>query len=141
VASNEWGKLEAQFVTSLREVKTEPVPDQIVRLAQASLNGRPTGEQDKDGSPVLMHAMSITFETPERAEAFARHMRNAGPHTIPQSSVTVVVDPERGKVQDKDENGNPRVNDKGKPVMVPGDPVNPCKVAFRAGARRGRGVA
>lgn len=139
--TNEWGKLEAEFVTTLRDVKTEPVPEPIVRLAQRSLDGQPTGDVTKDGTPVLMHAMQLTFDTEAKATAFARHMRNAGLHTKPQSSVTVVVDPERSKVQDKNEDGTPKVNDKGKPVLVPGDPVNPRKVAFRAGARRGRAVA
>jgi len=54
------------------------------------------------------------------------------------SSITVVIDPERGRVQRSDDEGRLMVNEAGKPVMVPGPAVNPCKVAWRAGARRGR---
>lgn len=135
--ANEWGDLEAQFTTKLRDVRTEPVPEPIIKLAQKSLNGQP----HPDDPERKLHAMQLEFDTPEKAAAFAKHMRNAGLHTKPPSSVTVIIDPERGTVQDKNEDGSPKVNDKGKPVMVPGDPVNPRKVAWRAGQRRGRAVA
>jgi hypothetical protein len=136
LADNEWGGLEAAFVTTLREQHAEPVPEQIIRYAQMSYDGRP----HPDNPALLLHAMQYEFETPERAQAFARHMRNAGAHTRPPSSVTVVVDPQRRKTEAVDADGQPVVKD-GKPVMVLGPAVNPRLVAWRAGARRGRGNA
>lgn len=135
MSETEWGNLEAAFVTTLREQHIEPVPPQIVRYAQMSYDGAPD-PADPENPDRKLHAMQHEFETPERAAAFARHMRNAGPHTTPPSSVTVVVDPARRKVQ-AIENGEPVMKD-GKAVMVPGPPVNPRLVAWRAGARRGR---
>jgi hypothetical protein len=135
---NEWDGLEAQFVTKLREDRVEPVPAPIVRLAQLSLDGT----KHPDDAELVLHAMQREFETPERALAFAKHMKNAGPHTNPPSSVTVAVDPNRPKVQARNsETGELLFKDNGKPDMVPGDPVNPRLVAWRAGARRGRATA
>jgi hypothetical protein len=129
---SEWGDLEAKFVTTLRSVKTEPVPEEIIKLAQRSLDGHKLA----DGS--LMHAMQLKFETAERATSFAAHMRNAGAHTRPVSSITVVQDPERTRVDKLDEQGRPVTNEAGKVVKVPGPPVNPLAVAFRAGAKKGK---
>lgn len=134
MAETTWAGLEATFVTKLRETKTEPVPDEIVKLAQRSLTGI-----DQNGTK--LHAMQLEFETAERATAFAKHMRNAGPHTDPASSISVVIDPERRKVQDTTADGKPRFNDEGKAVMVDGPAVNPKLVAFRAGPRRGKAPA
>jgi len=132
--ANEWDGLNAEFVTTLREKRIEPVPEPIVRLAQKSLDGVPHPNDEN----TLLHAMQLTFDTEAKAAAFARHMSNAGLHTKPLSSITVVIDPERTKVP-KVENGQEVVNGTtGKVIMVPGPPVNPCKVAWRAGARRGR---
>jgi hypothetical protein len=133
----EWDDLNAQFVTTLREQRVEPVPDPIVKLAQKSYDGVP----DPSNPENVLHSMQLAFEDEARAMAFERHMKNAGLHTTPPSSVTVVRDPERGKVQKMNAEGQPEVNENGKPVMVPGPPVNPCKVAWRAGARRGRNSA
>lgn len=133
---SDWDGLEAQFVTTLREQRVEPVPEPIVKLAQKSLDGI-THPQNPEAK---LHSMQLTFDTAAKAIAFERHMKNAGLHTTPQSSITVVRDPERGKVQQM-QDGQPVVNDKGKPVMVPGPAVNPNKVAWRAGARRGRAAA
>lgn len=141
---SEWDALEAEFVTTLREQRVEPVPDPIVKMAQRSLDGVTKGEGE---DAVTLHSMQLTFDSEAKAAAFAKHMRNAGLHTNPVSSVTVVVDPERGRVQKTEEIRNEAgevtgvrelVNEAGKPVMVPGPPVNPCKVAWRAGSRRGR---
>lgn len=132
MAEQEWGGLQATFVTKLREKKTDPVPEQIVKLAQRSLEGQP------GPNGTVLHAMQLEFDTPEKAQAFAKHMRNAGGLTNPPSSMSVVVDPERTKVQDTTAEGKPKYNDDNKPVMVLGPPVNPKLVAFRAGVRRGR---
>jgi hypothetical protein len=129
----EWDGLNAEFVTTLREQRIEPVPEPIVKLAQRSFNGVPHPSDPE----VKLHAMQLKFDTEAKAAAFARHMGNAGLHTVPQSSITVVIDPERKKVP-KVEDGKEVLNEKGKVVMVPGPPVDPCKVAWRAGARRGR---
>jgi hypothetical protein len=130
--NNDWGDLEAHFVTQLREVKTEPVPPEIVHLAQQSYNGVP---HPKDPEKTI-HALHTTLPTEAKAAAFARHMKNAGAHTTPPSSVTVIVDPDRRKVQESDEDGNLVWTDEGKPVMVWGPAVNPRKVGFRAGPKR-----
>jgi hypothetical protein len=132
MSENEWGDLEAVFVATLRETKTEPVPAEIIKLAQRSL----AGFTQPDGT--VLHAMQLPFGTIERATAFAKHMRNAGQHTTPVSSITVVQDPDRKRTAKLDEQGNPVLNDAGKPVMVPGAPVNPLVVAWRAGAKKGR---
>jgi hypothetical protein len=137
MVEQEWGGLEATFTTSLRETKVEPVPGPIVKLAQRSLEGAPHPEYPNDPDKKI-HAMQLEFESAEKAEAFAKHMRNAGPHTKPPSSITVVVDPQSVKVEKVNEAGNVVRNDAGKPIMVPGAPVNPKVVAFRAGVRRGR---
>ena len=134
--SNEWDNLNAAFVTTLREQKVEPVPEPIVKLAQRSFDGV-THPDDPNSK---LHAMQMEFETEARAAAFAKHMRNAGPHTKPPSSITVVIDPQRGKVA-KVEDGKEVLNESGKPVMVPGPAVNPRLVAWRAGARRGRAAS
>lgn len=134
MAETEWGGLEAKFVTSLRETKVEPVPGPIVKLAQRALDGEPHPNDPER----IMHAMELEFETADKAQAFAKHMRNAGLHTTPPSSVTVVVDPESQRVAKLDDNGQPVTNENGKTVWVPGAPVNPRKVAFRVGERRGR---
>lgn len=130
----EWDSREAVYVTQLRETKIEPVPAPIVALAQKSYDGAP----DPDHEGQKLHAMQLTFETVARAIAFERHMRNAGPHTTPPSSVTVVRDPNRKKVAQTGPDGNVVMGENGKPVMVPGPAVNPNLVAWRAGIRRGR---
>lgn len=135
--AEEWGGLEGTFVTSLKTRRIEPVPDPIIKLAQLSLDGRKVGTDD-NGADVIRHAMERKFETPERAQAFARHMRNAGDHTNPASSVTVLVDPERTKVQKNGEDGKPLFAEDGKAVMEPGPAVDPTLVRWRAGARRGK---
>lgn len=134
MAETEWGGLEAKFVTSLRETRVEPVPGPIVKLAQRALEGQPHPSDPEK----TMHAMELEFETPEKAAAFAKHMRNAGLHTNPLSSVTVIIDPESERVAKLDDNGRPVTTEGGKTVWVPGAPVNPRKVAFRVGQRRGR---
>lgn len=138
---SDWDGLNAQFVMTLREQKTEPVPAEIVRLAQQSYDGVPHPQDP--GS--LLHAMQLDFSDrggTARAIAFEKHMRNAGPHTKPPSSITVVRDPQRKQVARLDENGKEILNAKtGKPVMEPGPAVNPNLVAWRAGARRGRAAA
>lgn len=131
---SEWGSLEATFVQTLRETKIEPVPAPIIKLAQKSYDGTKHPQNPDE----LLHSMQLIFDTPERAQAFAKHMRNAGPHTNPVSSVTVVIDPERKKTDKLDEAGQPVKDENGKVVKVPGPPVNPCMVAWRAGKRRGR---
>lgn len=64
-----------------------------------------------------LHVLRHQFKQGEeaKAEAFARLMKKAGAHTTPPTSVSVVVDP--------DETGNKLL------------------VAWRAGARRGRGAS
>lgn len=136
---DEWDSLEGQFITSLREKAVQPVPEPIIKLAQRSLDGNPAGT-DEDGNVILRHAMEHKFESVERATRFANHMRNAGPHTTPESSVTVLQDPHRTKVQATGDNGQPKYNDAGKPVMVDGPAVDPTVVRWRAGAKKGRKV-
>lgn len=106
----DFGEIEGQAVERLRAAKVEPVPDSIVKLAQLSLDGVPH-PQDAEKR---LHVRTHQFKPGEEAkrDAFVKHMRNAGMHTNPVSSVTVVTDPDR--------------ND------------NHLKVSWRAGKRRGR---
>lgn len=143
MAENEWGNLEVSYVAKLRDVRVEPVPPEFVELAQRVLKGmpHPDGLTNDDGTPVLVHAGNYRAPTEAKAKAFAAHMRNAGLHTKPLSSVTVVIDPERTKVQDTNEDGSLKYTEAGKAVMVDGPAVDPKLVAFRVGARRGRAAA
>lgn len=105
-----WEHVTGSAVERLRAPKITPVPAPIVKLAQQSWDG-----VKKDGE--VRHVLRHQFKEGEeaRAEAFAKLMKKAGPHTVPPTSVSVVVDP--------DENGNTLL------------------VAWKAGARRGRGAA
>lgn len=109
----DFGDVEGQHVEKLRAPRVQPVPDSIVQLAQRSLNGMIHPDDPKK----IMHAMTHQFQPGEEAkrDAFVKHMRNAGMHTTPPSSVTVVTDPDR--------NGND------------------LRVAWRTGARRGRATS
>jgi len=122
----DWGNLEAKARVSLREPRTAPVPDAIVRQAQRSYEGV-AHPQDPDR---LMHVLTYEFPTEEHAAAFAAHMKNAGAHTTPATSVTVVIDPDRTKTRE--------TRDDGTTETVLGPPVNPRVVAWRASERRGR---
>ena len=133
MAEFKWGDVEGTFVDTLREKKVEPVPPEIVRLAQKSFDGvdGPNGTK--------LHAMHLEFPTAEMAQAFEKHMRNAGDHTKPVSSITVIRDPDRDRVPDTDDRGVQMVNpESGRKQTKLGPEVNPRKVAFRAGERRGR---
>lgn len=94
----DWGDVNGQAVERLRAPKVAPVPEPVVRQAQRSWDEQ-TG---------LAH----TFKTPEMAEAFAKLVRKAGQHTIPRTTVYVVIDP--------DNDGNT------------------ARVSWKAGKRRGR---
>lgn len=111
---DEWAEIQGEAVTRLRAPKVTPVPASIVKLAQRSYDGI-----EVDGE--TRHVMRHTFESAERAEAFAKLMRKAGEHTVPLSSVSVAIDPDR--TDDDDE------------------PVSPETVAWRAGNKRGRKAA
>jgi len=97
----DWSKVSGQAVERLRAPKVHDVPSRIVELAQESWNGRPLTKDgkpvlDKDGQPVLMHNMRHDFGAGQeaRAKAFAEHMRHAGDHTTPLTSISVVIDPD-----------------------------------------------
>ena len=118
----DWGDLTGQATERLRAPKVPPVPAQIVKLAQDAYDGRtlmdPQGKPvtDDEGNPVITHNLRHDFKGDEkRAEAFAKHMKNAGLHTTPLTSLSVVIDP--------DDDGNKSV------------------VAWRATKRRGRQTA
>jgi hypothetical protein len=101
--------VQAKAVTRLKPRKIVPVPDTIVKLAQQSFDGVPGPEE------TTLHVLEHRFESEERASKFAEHMRHAGDHTSPVTSVTALIDP--------DESGDKRI------------------VRWRAGARRGRGAS
>lgn len=135
MANIDWGDLEAEFVTTLHATKVEPVPEAIVKLAQKSLDGAPS---PLDPS-VTVHAMQREFPTVEMAAAFAKHMKNAGKHTTPVSSLTVVIDPAREKVAVLNEDGTEKTDpESGRVIKTWGPHVNERLVAWRAGAPRGK---
>lgn len=84
----DWEKVGGRFVERLRDPKVIPVPAAIVRQAQRSYDG----EADPNHEGKLLHNMSHEFPNKEMAAAFAKHLKNAGAHTQPPSSVSVVID-------------------------------------------------
>lgn len=102
-----WGDLNGTVANRLRKPKVADVPAPIVRQAQRSYDGVKI-----EGSDEMAHILEREFASEEMAAAFAKHMRNAGNHTKPTTSVSVAVDPE--------EDGNKRL------------------VRWKAGTRRGR---
>lgn len=97
----DWSKVNGQAVERLRAPKVYDVPAQIVKLAQASWDGVPLRRDgkpvlDDDGQPVVTHNMRHDFGKGNEAvaEAFATHMRHAGDHTEPLTSVSAVLDPD-----------------------------------------------
>lgn len=79
----DWSKINGSTADRLRAPKIIPVPAHIVKLAQASYDD---GEVKKYRFP---------DGTPEKVvEEFAEHLKNAGLHTEPNTSVQPVIDPE-----------------------------------------------
>lgn len=109
VVEYDWSGVSAQAVERLRAPKVPDVPAAVVKLAQASYDGV-TNAKDPEGEK--LHVMRHRFGSDKEAEAFAKHMKNAGLHTTPLTSVSVVTDP--------DNSGDNRT------------------VTWKAGARRGR---
>lgn len=115
----DWAGINGQAVERLKAPKVYEVPTPIVALAQKSWDGVPLMRDgkavtDAEGNAVLTHNLRHNFGKgqDEKAKAFAEHMRHAGDHTTPQSSVSAVIDP--------DNDGSAHV------------------VAWKAGKRRGR---
>lgn len=97
----DWSKVNGQAVERLRAPKVYDVPAKIVELAQASFDGVPLRRNgkpvmDANGEPVLTHNMRHDFGAgyEKMAEEFATHMRHAGDHTTPLTSVSAVIDPD-----------------------------------------------
>jgi hypothetical protein len=104
VTEDQWDDIAGTSVERLRTPKPVAVPAPIVKQAQASYDEKAFKEfafVNADGTP-----------NPERAASFAKHLKNAGLHTTPLTSVAVAIDP--------DNNGSTHV------------------VSWRAGERRGR---
>ena len=95
----DWGTVTGHAVELLKAPKIPDVPAEIIRQAQRSYDGVPlrdkegTEIKDSDGAVVVTHNLHHTFPSDEMAAAFAKHMKNAGLHTVPRASVTVVIDP------------------------------------------------
>jgi len=105
----DWSKVSGRAVQRLRAPKVPPVPTPIVALAQKSWDGvvdddNPEGEK--------LHVLRHEFGDKEVAESFAKLIKKAGYHTTPNTTVTVVFDPD----------------DDGHELLV----------AWRAGAKRGK---
>jgi hypothetical protein len=87
----DWSDVQAQAVQRLREPKRPPRPPEVfVNLVQESYVGR-VDQQNPDGE--RLHVLSHDFGTPERAAKAAGFLKDAGYHTSPAVSVTVVIDP------------------------------------------------
>jgi hypothetical protein len=107
MTDEDWEDVEGQAVERLRTPKPVAVPASIVRQAQRSYDENANMEKSfytEDGEP-----------NPERAAKFAKHMKNAGLHTDPHTSLSVFIDP--------DNNGSTHV------------------VTWKAGGRRGRAAS
>ena len=100
-----WDDIAGDPVERLRAPKVIPVDASVVKLAQRSYDGVKVGEETR-------HVLRHRFESPAKAEAFAKLVKAAGLHTTPLTSVQVAIDP--------DGTGDTRT------------------VAWRAGTRRGR---
>lgn len=107
----DWGEITGQAVRRLKARKIPPVPAPIVRQAQRSWDGVPDPENEGE----KLHSLHFEFPSEKVAADFAKHMRNAGHHTTPKTTVSVVIDPEN--------EGNKKL------------------VGWKAGTRRGPGEA
>jgi hypothetical protein len=119
----DWSAVNGHAVERLRAPKVTPVPERLVALAQASWDGVPNPNYPAKSDVELLHVLRHQFGTVEapdeaRAQAFAKLMTKAGDHTVPETSVTVVIDPDYSS-------------------KAP-DIKNPGLVAWKAGTRRGR---
>lgn len=103
----EWESVTPVFAARLRPPKKPARPsDGAIALAQKSLNGEPQADGE------IFHVITRRFRTEAEAEAAADELRRAGAYTEPESTVTVVTDPDRS--------GDKRM------------------LRFRAGGKRGR---
>lgn len=73
----------------LREQKIQPVPDSILKIAQATRSGLP--HPSKPGEIVHVGSLEMPLK---RAKAFQRHMKNAGVHVDPPATMTCHITPE-----------------------------------------------
>lgn len=113
----DWTKITGKNVERLRASKVTPVPGHIVKLAQESYTSGTNKEVD---FAALVKDADKAVAT---AAEFAKHMRNAGNHTTPPTSVSVVIGPE-----DFDERGE-RIK------------LADTVVRWKAGKRRGKAAA
>jgi hypothetical protein len=113
----DWSKITGKNVERLRASKVTPVPAHIVKLAQASFDQGTNMEFD------FSNLIKDAEQAVATAAEFAKHMRNAGNHTTPATSVSVVVGPED-------------LNEAGDRVKL-ADHV----VRWKAGKRRGKAAA
>lgn len=103
-----WEKITPVFGAQLRPPKKPPRPtDGAIAMAQKSYDGF-----TPEGAEETFHVMTHRFESVEVAEHAADELKRAGAYTEPETSVTVLIDPE--------ESGDKRI------------------VRWSAGKRRGR---
>src|SRR5215469_5625571 len=107
VTSYDWKQVTGRTVERLRAQKVKPCPPAIVRLAQQSWDR---------GEIKQWHAPTV-----EIAAEFAAHLKNAGPHTVPETSMSVVINPD--------------------PDGKFGEKTTDLDVSWKAGAKRGRPAA
>lgn len=101
-----WETITPMFGARLREPKKPAKPsDHAITQAQKSYNG-----EEHDGE--TWHVLTHRFPSVEMAEAAADELKRAGSYTNPESTVTVVIDPQNS--------GDKRI------------------VSWRAGGKRGR---
>lgn len=108
-----WEGITGKAVETLRAPAPKPKPPEaVLKLAQLSWDGVGNGDEKKH---VLRHQFKDGEE--EKRDRFIQLLKNAGQHTTPRTTVTVVTDPDRET------------------------PANELLVAWKAGVRRGRGAA
>lgn len=88
--SYDWSEITGRAVQRLKARKIVPVPEPIVRQAQRSYDGVTNPENPEE----LLHVLEHDFRDKDRAAEFAKLMKHAGNHTMPQTTVSVVIDPE-----------------------------------------------
>lgn len=85
-----WDAVVPKFSARLREpVKPQRPSDGAIKMAQISYDGRVNPETEE-----TEHAITHRFPSVEAAEIAADELKRAGAYTTPETTVSIVIDPE-----------------------------------------------